>query len=183
MQYERIDEAFAAYHAFVDNMVRSDGMYRAQPDKDMKSWHLIAKMAASHGVTVEMLISARFAMTLPHLRRTLRPSSICRPAYAVDIALREFAPDRTRCYKHTHDTCCQLIQSLHTRMPDKTLDELLGDPNHGFPAWFRIIHSTKLSTLLLECYLDEAQEEYRRDVGLQTYIAEDLHGHNAERLA
>jgi hypothetical protein len=183
MQYERIDEAFAAFHAFVDNIVRSDGIYRAKPDKDMKHWHAIAKMAVDRDITPELLISARFAMTEAPLRRTLRPSNICRPVCAVDSALREFVHDRTRDHRHAYTTAKYLAQSLHLRMPDKTLDQLLEDPNHAFPAWFRIVQSSTISNLLKECYLDEAKEEYRHDVGLQTFIAETLNGLNATRLA
>ena len=183
MLYERIDEAFAAYHAFVDNAVLSGGGYRAQPDKDMKHWHAIAKMAAKHGVTSEMLISARFAATEVHLRRTLRPSSICRPAVAVEEALRQFVPDRTCDHRKAYDTAKQLISALHSRLPMFTMDNILEDPNQAFPAWFRVLHMSALSDMVRNCYLEEAKEEYRRDVGLQTFIAETLHGFNAERLA
>lgn len=183
MLYDRIDEAFAAYHAFVDNMVRSDGAYRAQPDKDMKHWHAIAKMAKRHGVTPEELISARFAATEVPLRRTLRPSSIYHPAAAVDESLRLFVPDRTQDHQKAYDVAGQLVRTIRARMPRATLDQILEDPNYGFPAWFRVLHVNRLSDLLRECYLESAKEEYRRDVGLQTFIAEKLHGFNVERLA
>ena len=183
MSYERIDEAFAAYHAFVDNMLRSDGLYRLPADRDMKHWHAIAKMARRHDVSPETLISARFAGVLPHLRRSLRPSSIYRPASAVTTALNEFAPDRARDHRKSYGAAKGLLLSLHARMPRVTKDQLLGDPEYGFPAWFRVLHVSQVSDMLRDCYLTEAKEEYQHDQGLRTFIAEELHGFNAERLA
>lgn len=181
--YEKMDEAIAAYHAFIDNMTRSGGSYVHPPNKDMRHWRTVASLSESRGVTPETLVSARFAATEPHLRRTLRPSSICRPLAAVDSALTQFAPDRLTDYRMIYAAAVQLLQTLRQRMPERTQDAILLDPEQAFPAWFRILHVTELTEEARCYYLAEARNEYWHDTGLRTFIAENLHGIDAKRLA